>query len=155
MWGSFATQKKYACRKSRTFCKLKEISGTEVKERDCSAWKRDSGHLSCDICNCEVLATDLYVFMTLKIQKLLFTFLNRIIDFQDMITERLHRNEELSDLCCDTFLCECWSLYLRLVVVCHLRPSKELPGEQTNRQETEDLFDSSACVLKCLEWASR
>lgn len=73
---------------------------------------------------------------------------------EDIITERLHHNEELSDLCCDTFLCECWSLYLRLVVVCHLRPSKELPGEQTNRQETEDLFDSSACVLKCLEWAS-
>ncbi|XP_063884289.1 condensin-2 complex subunit G2-like isoform X1 [Scylla paramamosain] len=74
---------------------------------------------------------------------------------KDLITERLHRNEELSDLCCDTFLCECWSLYLRLVVVCHHSPSKEPPGKQSIGRETEDLiFHSPACVLECLEWAS-
>ncbi|MPC13951.1 Carboxypeptidase A4 [Portunus trituberculatus] len=78
--------------------------------------------------------------------------LNKI---KDLITERLLHNEELSDLCCDTFLCECWSLYLRLVVVCHHSPPKEPPGKQSNVQETESLlFDSPACVLECLEWAT-
>lgn len=77
---------------------------------------------------------------------------------KDMISTRLQQSEELSTLCSDKFLCECWSLYLRLVVVCHHCPAQAPTGMRARirREEAEEelYLDSPACILECLEWAS-
>nr|XP_053634810.1 condensin-2 complex subunit G2-like [Cherax quadricarinatus] len=79
---------------------------------------------------------------------------------KDRISERLDRTEELSPLCSDAFLCECWAQYLSLVAVLH-NPSVEVQ-ECNNSEEQDDdgenpedlLFDSSENVSLSLDWAN-
>nr|XP_045616163.1 condensin-2 complex subunit G2-like isoform X2 [Procambarus clarkii] len=79
---------------------------------------------------------------------------------KDRISDRLDRTEELSPLCSDTFLCECWAQYLRLVAVLH-NPSVEEQEHDSNEERDDDgespetlLFDSSETILLGLDWAN-
>lgn len=78
-----------------------------------------------------------------------------------MIGERLNRTEELSSLCSDAFLCECWAQYLSLVTVLHNPPLEhQEPHENQERDDDGEnpddlLFNSAAVLTHCLDWANR
>lgn len=79
---------------------------------------------------------------------------------KDMIGERLRQTEELSPLCSDVFLCECWAQYLSLIAVLH-NPSLEgqephdLQDKDDDGENPDDLlFNSSAILSLCLDWAN-
>ncbi|KAK4291676.1 hypothetical protein Pmani_035511 [Petrolisthes manimaculis] len=105
-----------------------------------------------------------------KYRHLLLDVTQNMSRVKDLISERLNNTEELSDMCSDQFLCECWAQYLSLVAVLH-KPIEEQPPQskkedkeydQAEEKEGSDgehpddlLFDSSTCVSECWDWASR
>ncbi|KAK7070599.1 hypothetical protein SK128_008960, partial [Halocaridina rubra] len=82
---------------------------------------------------------------------------------KDLIGERLNHREELSTLCTDTFLCDCWAQYLSLISVLH-NPAKDTLvnklGEEREVEEEEEneadlTFDSCYHIQNCFSWAEK
>lgn len=93
---------------------------------------------------------------------LLVQMSENMANVKGLLGDRLNQTEELSALCSDRFLCECWAQYLSLVAVLHNPPHiSEEPREKRRGAVCEkeipvdDIYDSTATVVTCIDWCRR
>lgn len=74
----------------------------------------------------------------------------------------MNQTEELSVLCSDRFLCECWAQYLSLVAVLHNPPRiseeacEKKRGARCDKEiPVDDVYDGTATVVTCIDWCRR
>lgn len=74
----------------------------------------------------------------------------------------MNQTEELSALCSDRFLCECWAQYLSLVAVLHNPPRiseeacEKKRGARCDKEiPVDDVYDGTATVVTCIDWCRR
>ncbi|XP_047468788.1 condensin-2 complex subunit G2-like isoform X2 [Penaeus chinensis] len=93
---------------------------------------------------------------------LLVQMSENMAEVKGLLGDRLNQTEELSALCSDRFLCECWAQYLSLVAVLHNPPQiAEEPREKRRGARcdkeipADDVYDGTATVLTCIDWCRR
>ncbi|XP_042859352.1 condensin-2 complex subunit G2-like isoform X2 [Penaeus japonicus] len=81
---------------------------------------------------------------------------------KNLLADRLNQTEELSELCSDRFLCECWAQYLSLVAVLHNPPhipedphQKKSETSCDKENPVDNVYDSTATVITCIDWCRR
>ncbi|XP_037804548.1 condensin-2 complex subunit G2-like isoform X3 [Penaeus monodon] len=93
---------------------------------------------------------------------LLVQMSENMAEVKGLLGDRLNQTEELSALCSDRFLCECWAQYLSLVAVLHNPPRiseeacEKKRGARCDKEiPVDDVYDGTATVVTCIDWCRR